>query len=462
MLGNNETIEGIDLVEVFTRMLEQLPWPSLRAYVQSNSQLLKLCTVGGHRLEPKRRKRIHDFVLKEARKAEFSQAFCSAAFAPWYPVHEEIHKALEDHFHSDEYKEYRGENDLAEDTYVLTDDKFQEFFKLEQLDPWRILLCFSPLQFTKEQADRILSDNEGSAALLRRIQEFGDKFEQLEKERDRANAENERLKAQSDQSAADSQKLKKANRELRAKTASLEKKIESSQTDNKRLRDELHESHRVFKERQAAASSDVSKTVVRVKNDLSRVEEQLASWQAKYEQQRVENRNLQKEIEEARKQIEAEQETVMGCRGEIDMLSSFPNLLLDKFDWPKVGAQMKLTPALQRQFNSLIRRLNYEEDRSLAIEGTLDDFWDSLMSNEKELIAAIAKSNTHEVMGGGVEAYWLSLTDVFEDVRIGLEARCILLKMLHEVFYQVIELGDLTVPCIPRGAPKTKAKKKSK
>ena len=188
----------------------------------------------------------------------------------------------------------------------------------------------------------------------------------------------------------------------------------------------------------------------RLEADLKRVQDLLAAWQDKYEQQRVQNRELESLIQEARKQVAEAKATVKARDAEMAAMASFADLLLGRFDWPKVGAQMKLTPTLRRQFNSLIKRLNYEEDRSLVLEGTLPQFWDGLIAEERELVTKIAQSNTLEVANGDVAGFWAELTDTFEDVRIGLEARTVLLKILQEIFYQVLEMGDLKAPAIPR------------
>ncbi len=456
MLENKEALQGIDLPQVFSRMLEEIPWTSLRAYVQSNSQLLKLCTIGGHRLEPKRRKRIHSVLLKEAKKAEFSQAFCNPLFAVWYPVHEDLHKSLEEYFHSDEYKAYREEKELSEDSYVLPDDVFDSNFKVEQLEQWRILLCYSPLQLTDEQTSKILDDNQGNVELLRRLREAEERLQEAEKERSRLATESKRLKKEFQQSNKDAAAQKKTNRELRAEVSALENRADAAQTENKRLSEELREAERKIAGGLSEAKAAMQADMLRLENDLKRAQEQLIEWQAKYEQQRLECRDFEEKLDNTRQDLRKERHILEQAQDEIDFLSSFPNLLLSKFDWPKVGTQMKLTPTLRRQFNSLIRRLNYEKDMTLSLEGSLSEFWGGLMRKEEELIQAVSESNTREVMSGGVEEYWLNMTDAFEDVRISLEARCILLKMLHEIFYQVLEMDDLEEPIVPKKSARSK------
>ena len=101
MLGNNEQIQGVNLTEVFTQMIGELPWASLLQYIQANGPLMKLCTIGGHRLVPDKRKRFEAIILREAEKGNFSEAVTNGVFAAWYPVHTELHKQLEDYFHSD-------------------------------------------------------------------------------------------------------------------------------------------------------------------------------------------------------------------------------------------------------------------------------------------------------------------------------------------------------------------------
>ena len=59
------------------------------------------------------------------------------------------------------------------------------------------------------------------------------------------------------------------------------------------------------------------------------------------------------------------------------------------------------------------------------------------------------QSDVLEVQSGDIENYWRSLTDVFEDVHISLEARNILLRVLQEIFYQTLEMDDLEKVKLP-------------
>jgi len=97
--------------------LSEVPWNSLRTYILSNASLSKLCTMGGFRLEPNKRQRLEQMVLRDVERAEFSEISCNGIFAVWYPVHVALHKELEDYFHSDAYKEYRTAHQLSEDDY---------------------------------------------------------------------------------------------------------------------------------------------------------------------------------------------------------------------------------------------------------------------------------------------------------------------------------------------------------
>ncbi len=457
MLENSENLKGLDRSAILARMVGELPWANLRAYVQANAQLLKLCTAGGHRLDPKRRKRVEKLVLREMEKTDLSAASCSGLFAVWYPVHENLHKTLEDHFHSDEYKAYREENELAEEDYVLTPEKFDEFFQIDDLDEWRALLCFSPLEFTDEQAAKILDDSQGNARLLERIRTLEAEAATNEKRQSQLEAENSRIKEAERQAAAAAQEAKKTIRTLRAENESLGKKLEIALADAKKLRAQIEKSGLVQEKNEARIKAEVRKTGARLQNDLARAESELAEWTGKYEDQRVENRQLQEDIAKAGKRLLETEKKCEKLVAENQYLNAFADLILDHIDWAKVGGQMKLTVAMRRQFNSLIRKLNYEEDRTLTIEGTLREFWDGLLVLEKELIQSIALSNTQEVMAGEVEGYWLGLTDAFGDVKISLEARLILLNMLQEIFYQVIEMGDLEAPVIPVPTKKSKS-----
>ena len=102
MLENNEKIQGVNLSEVYGVMVKELPWSVMLSYINANANLLKMCTIGGHRLDPNKRERFEKIIIREAEKAHYSEAVCNGVFASWYPVHTELHQALEDYFHSDE------------------------------------------------------------------------------------------------------------------------------------------------------------------------------------------------------------------------------------------------------------------------------------------------------------------------------------------------------------------------
>lgn len=450
MLGNNEEIQGLDLAEVFEKMLEELSWADLRTYVQANSQLAKLCMVGGHRLNPKRRSRIEKLVVREAEKNEYSQTGCNGVFAIWYPVHKELHGKLEEHFHSDKYETYRKRRKLEEDEYVLTAKAFDTFFNLHDLQAWRILLAFSPLKFTEAQAKKILDKNRGNAELLEKAARLQVKIGELEKHNVQLDTDAQRSHQKQKKDSVGAQESKKLVRQLRTSNAALEKKLEVAQTESRKLREALGEAGKDQKTLLASSKKEIDKATRRLRTDLDRVAKELADWKGKYEQQRVENKSLMESIREADKRRDTEIQRAEKAHSECEYLDSFANLILSRIDWAKVGQQLKLTPTLRRQYNSLMRKLHYEDDHTLSIEATLPEFWDGLMTLEKGLIKSIAESNTREVMAADVESYWRALTDVFADVAISLEARLIMLKMLQDIFYQVLDMEDLETDLLPK------------
>ena len=233
MLGNNEKIEGIELKDVFTGMLAELPWDSLRTYILSNAVLAKLCTIGGFRLEPKHRQRLEKIVIKDVEKNEFSEASCNGVFASWYPVHTQIHKALEDYFHSDEYKEYRKEKGLGEDEYELQDPIFDKLYKVDDFAAWRILLCFSPLKFTKEQAAKILDDRKDDVNLVERVKKAEAEKEELSRKVAQLSSEAERLRARQQQDQNEIQELRRLNRQAKIDIEQLQKRAETAVAEMK-------------------------------------------------------------------------------------------------------------------------------------------------------------------------------------------------------------------------------------
>ena len=64
MLGNNEKIQGVSIPDLFSAMLAELPWRVLHKYITDNAQLMKICTLGGHRVDPQQRPRLMRQVQK--------------------------------------------------------------------------------------------------------------------------------------------------------------------------------------------------------------------------------------------------------------------------------------------------------------------------------------------------------------------------------------------------------------
>lgn len=454
MLVNESKLQGVSTKDLFSRMLSEVPWASLKTFVQANAQVLKLATIGGHRLDPKHRDRIDKLVLREAEKVDFAQTMTTGVFAVWYPVHEDLHKKIEDYFHGDDYKLYRQENGLTEDDYVLSEAKFDEFFSIDHQQEWRILLCFSPLKFSDAQADKILDNSQGNSGLLARIKELEEKVASLEKRDQQLVGEAERLRESQQQAQAETQESRKGLRQGRAEVEALTVRLDRAQAESRKLKEQLDSTLAGQEAYQKDLRQKLASETIRMQKDVERLQKDLAAWQSKYEEQRLQNKELEAATQAARREASHHQVNAAQSAARALHLSNFADLILQRIDWPRVGASMKLTPRMRLQFNSLIRKLSYENDRSLTVEGTLAEFWESLLNPERDLIKNIAQSNSLEVMGGDMQGYWMGLTDAFGDVQISLEARSVILKMLHEIFYQVIEMEDLKEAVIPQ--PKEK------
>jgi hypothetical protein len=454
MLVNESKLQGVNTKDLFSRMLSEVPWASLKTFVQANAPILKLATIGGHRLDPKHRDRIDKLVLREAEKADFAQSMTNGVFAVWYPVHEDLHKKIEDYFHGDDYKQYRQEKGLTEDDYILPDPTFEGFFSIDHLEEWRILLCFSPLKFSDAQADRILDDSQGNSGLLARIKELEEKAAGLERREQQLTGEAERLRESQQQAQTETQESRKSMRQARTDLDALTVRLDRSLAEGRKLKEQLDSTLAGQDAYQKDLLQKLASETLRMQKDIERLQKDLAAWQSKYEEQRLQNKDLEAAALAARREASHHEVSAAQSAASAQHLSGFADLILQRIDWPKVGASMKLTPRLRLQFNSLMRKLSYENDRSLTVEGTLPDFWESLLTPERDLIKGIAQSNSLEVMGGDMQGYWTSLTDAFGDVQISLEARSVILKMLHEIFYQVVEMEDLKEAVIPQ--PKEK------
>lgn len=448
MLGNNEKIQGVSIPDMFSQMLSELPWRTLSQYISGNAQLLKVCTFGGHRIDPQQRPRLTKQVINEAVKTDYSDSTCSALFAAWYPVHAELHAKLEGYFNSDEYKEYRKENKLNDVDYVLSDDKFREFFQVSDLKAWKILLVFAPLKFTKEQADQILNHQEGSEELLERIKELEARLSEADRKASSASGELE--KARQQQQSAENE-LKEARHQIRTQKGDLEalnQKFLSSSAEVKRLSGLLSSRSEELEKRAATASENAERVTTRLQAELSRLKEELNGWQNKFQEQLQANRQIQNDAAntEARAgKSNAERDAAIK---KLDESKKFVDLLLSRIDWAKLGSQLKLSPTLRKNFNSMLKRLNYEENLSLTIEGTLPQFWSRLQKKESELIQRIAASSTLEVEKGDMKGFWEEVKDSFAEVQTSIEARLFMLGFIHELLFAIYVPEQLAAPTI--------------
>lgn len=449
MLGNNEKIQGVSIPDMFSQMLSELPWRTLSQYISGNAQLLKVCTFGGHRIDPQQRPKLTKQVINEAVKTDYSDSTCSALFAAWYPVHAELHAKLEGYFNSDEYKEYRKENKLNDVDYVLSDDKFKEFFQVSDLKAWKILLVFAPLKFTKEQADQILNHQEGSEELLERIKELEARLSEADRKASSASGELE--KARQQQQNAENE-LKEARHQIRTQKGDIEalnQKFLSSSAEVKRLSGLLSSRSEELEKRAASASENAERVTTRLQAELSRLKEELNGWQNKFQEQLQANRQIQNDAAntEARAgKSNAERDAAIK---KLDESKKFVDLLLSRIDWAKLGSQLKLSPTLRKNFNSMLKRLNYEENLSLTIEGTLPQFWSRLQKKEGELIQRIAASSTLEVEKGDMKGFWEEVKDSFAEVQTSIEARLFMLGFIHELLFAIYVPEQLATPTIP-------------
>ncbi|MFA4943506.1 MAG: hypothetical protein WC789_02250 [Lentisphaeria bacterium] len=448
MLPPNETLEGIRPAEIFAGMVAELPWPSLKNYILANSQLSKSCQLGGYRLEPKHRKRFESLLLKEAEKAEHSTTFCNPIFAQWYPVHETLYRKLEDYFHSAEYKGYREANQLAEDAYALPPEKFDAYYSVEDWEKWRILLCFSPLQFTKEQAERLAKGEGGNELLLKRTKELDAQLAAARADKARLEAELERARGQAASGGDELQELRKARRELAADRDALANKFEASQTENRKLRQTLTEKEEAAQAIVSRATGEFATEKSRLTATLDRTEKEVGEWRSRYEQQCQETRTLKNRLAQAEADLAQERLRLQQRDKAVTELQNFADLVLKRLDWIQAGKSLRLTPELQKQFNSVMKKLHYESGVP-SLDTTLPEFWNGLAAAEQALVAQVAHSNTLEVAHGAAEDFWNSLKEPFDDVVIGLEARLMLLKLLREIFFQTLAATDLEAPRLP-------------
>ncbi|MFW6414505.1 MAG: hypothetical protein ACOCZS_04300, partial [Verrucomicrobiota bacterium] len=232
MLENKEKLQKIDLQNVFTKMVQDLPWKSFRDILQTNQQLLKKLMLGGHRVEAKNRKRFEKKLIQEAERQNYTPEITSAIFAHWYPLQETIYKNLEDYFDSEEYKEHLKNNDLDENSYVLPQDKFEEFFDVKDVDTWRVLLCFSPLAFTEEQADQIINAAGSDEALLERCQELEAEIEELKQEKNKLASQNKDIRTRLKELNDEEKQRRDDRKDLRAQVDKLQRQLNTAKNEN--------------------------------------------------------------------------------------------------------------------------------------------------------------------------------------------------------------------------------------
>jgi DNA repair exonuclease SbcCD ATPase subunit len=451
MLGNNEKIQGVNIPDLFAQMVGELPWRTLSRYVNDNAQLLKICTLGGHRIDPNQRARIEKLVLNEAKKNDFAETVTQPLFGVWYPVHEQLHQQLEDYFHSDEYKTYRSEHKLTEEDYVLSDEKFDAFYDLKENKAWRLLLAFAPLKFTAEQAEKILNSQEGAAELQEKLTALEEQLAAATKKAADAVAEVERARAQAQASASEVQELKKQQRNLKGELDAANQKFTSASAETKRLAAKLAEVNEAAKKREQEISENSDRAVVRLQADLERIKTELNNWQNKYQEQLLANRQIVSDAKQVDSKAEIANADKQKAIDELRGYQKFVDLLLDRIDWRSLGSQLKLTnPTMKLGFGRIIKKINYDRDATGTLEETLPKFWGDFTARETELINKIANSSTLEVRQGDMEGFWNEVKDSFESVQGSLEARLFMLAFIRELLFSIYTPEQLQTPTIPK------------
>ena len=192
----------------------------------------------------------------------------------------------------------------------------------------------------------------------------------------------------------------------------------------------------------------------RLQASLQTAQEEVRSWQNRFQEQLLQHRPIVATSEQVGKRAAAADAERDGALAKLNESRKFVDLLLSRIEWSKLGAQLKLSPTIRRNFNSLIKRMNYEDDLSLTIEGTLPDFWRRLSEGEMALIDKIAQSSTLEVQGGDMNAFWGQVKESFDSVQSSLEARLFMVGFLHELLFAVYTGEQLAAPTIPTTAKK--------
>ena len=299
MFANKEGMQAVDLKAVFTKMLKEVKWDSLKTYINSNADLAKRCTMGGFRMEEKYRPRMQDIILRDAERSEFSDAVAGSLFTVWYPVHQELHGKLEDHFNSDDYKNYRKDNGLADDEYVLTPEKFQEFFDVKELMAWKILLCFSPLKFTDEQAKTILEGKQDDAELVEKMTALEQKNAELQRKVDVLQQEAERLRARQQADAQEIQNYKKDNRQVKLDCEQYQQRAETALAEMRRTNEKLAQAEGRVAMREAEMKQEMERAQEKAQAAVEAARNEMVVWRTRHEQQCQENHLLEEQAQAA-------------------------------------------------------------------------------------------------------------------------------------------------------------------
>jgi small-conductance mechanosensitive channel len=270
-------------------------------------------------------------------------------------------------------------------------------------------------------------------------------------------ADLERLRQRQQADQSELVELRKQLRQARIDAEAAEKRVATAVAEMKRSNQQVAQSGAAVEQREAEVREELGRTIQRLQGDVERQAKETTAWQQRYDTQLAENRTLSdkalaadRRSDEMKAEKEAMERRLADCHKAVDAI-------LSRIDWPHVGAAMKMSPTVKRNFNSLLKRLDYDEDRNLTIEGTLGVFWAALSAKENALIEAIAKSTENEIINGSIKDYWANLAEMFPDVQTSLEARIAMLSILQDIFYQSYTDEDLQTPTVvPKTTKKTK------
>lgn len=452
-------------------LLGKLNWSGLKEVISNSQTMRRAYEAGGFQLRRPNVKRAVDVVSKILRESDQQTSKIKInLFLSYYqqPENREVALYLDKYFESDDYKKAANKQELKNCRYRLNNEKFQSFCSFLDKEKASLFLYFSPIIFTEEQANFLndfsapVGDVNDSLVLATKTRVYEDKIRSLEvalrQSSSKLVSEQKQLtKTKTElKRSASSVKTKERHLELeKTKTAELSAKVNesakridslssASQARKKqidKLESTLRKSEGALKE-ERVKSEGLNNTLQDLKNSLKKSEANYSAERDELTRIKSELRGSVSSLKISEHHLEREKakcaelslklEELQNSSGKPGSDSLIENLVRPLLSDERLSSLLNNNDREISDFRSLVQK-----DLDVGKEISFSEFWENLRSKEEGLVKSISQLTTNYFYAENSNDKWLNAEDAFEDLNYSIQAKAVLVRLIHESFKEL-------------------------